>query len=106
MIDQTSINRANRPRRDRRDLWDKTWKDKTGRYTLWQTPNVWLMGWVVFTVLSLLFNGTVSDVFFWLASAGLLTWSFLEITRGVNYFRRALGLLVLYFTIMTIIKGL
>ena len=89
------------------NIWDRTWKDKRGRVVIWQTPNIWLGSWAGLTVLSLLLNrGLLADVFSHLGSAALIVWSLLEITRGVNYFRRALGLLILFFEVATIMKSL
>jgi hypothetical protein len=93
-------------RDQRQDIWDKCWKDRRGHVVLWQTPNIPLIAWAVFTVISLFLSGRVADVFSWLGSAALISWSLLEVFRGVNYFRRALGLLVLIFAVMSLIKSL
>lgn len=89
-----------------RSLWDRTWKDKEGRVVMWQTPNAWLIGWAVFTTISLFFSGRVSDIFSWTASAALITWSLLEIFRGVNYYRRLLGLAVLVYALASLLKSI
>lgn len=89
-----------------RGLWDRTWKDKRGRIVIWQTPNIPLITWAVLTVLSLLVGGRLADVFSWAASAALIAWSLLEVSKGSSYFRRALGLLVLAYAVMTLIKSL
>lgn len=88
------------------DLWDKTWKNDKGHVVLWQMPNIPLIAWAVLTFLSLLFSGRLADVLSWLSSAALITWSLLEIFKGTNYFRRALGLLVLVYAMMALIKSL
>lgn len=87
------------------DIWDRIWYDKKGNLVVWQRPNVWLIGWAVLTVLSLMFSGRVADIFTWIASAALIIWSLLEVTKGVNWFRRALGAVVLIYAIMTLIKS-
>ena len=87
------------------DLWDRTWYDEKGRVVVWQTPNRWLIGWAALTVLSLLFTGRAADIFTWTASGLLIIWSALEVSQGVNYFRRALGLFVLLYAIATLIKS-
>jgi hypothetical protein len=93
-----------RGRRDRRSVWDKLWKDRAGNVVIWQMPNVPLIAWVVLTVVSLVLDtGTAADVASWLADVALIIWSLLEIFKGVDYFRRALGLLVLAFSIMSVI---
>lgn len=89
---------------DIEEIWDRFWRDDKGRIVIWQTPNIYLIAWAVLTVVSLFFNGTIATVFSWLGNIALLTWSILEITKGVNYFRRLLGLLVLVFVIMSVIS--
>lgn len=69
-------------------------------------PNIPLIGWAVFTVLSIVFIGRLADVFSWLGSAALIIWCFLEIFKGVNYFRRLLGLVVLVFAVLILVKSL
>jgi hypothetical protein len=98
--------RVNQGRRDQRSLWDKIWRDRRGRIVLWQTPNPWLIGWLVLTFISLLFTGRRADIFSWLGSVSLIVWSLLEVFKGVNYFRRALGLLVLVMSVMSFIHNL
>ncbi len=88
-----------------RSLWDKTWRDRRGRVVLWQTPNAWLIGWAVLTTVSLFINGRPADVLSWLAQASLAVWCGLEIFRGVDYFRRGLGLLILVFVIMSVVRN-
>lgn len=88
-----------------RTLWDRIWKDRQDRVVIWQNPNAWLIGWAVLTMVSLLLSrGLVADICSWAASASLIVWSFLEISRGVNYFRRVLGAVVLVFAIASLIK--
>ncbi len=41
----------------------------------------------------------ISKIAFLMAATSLLIWAGLELTRGANYFRRALGLIVLLMTI-------
>lgn len=87
------------------EIWDKTWKDRNGRVVVWQTPNAWLIGWAILSIFSLLVNGKTADILSWIASASLIIWSGLEIFRGANYFRRILGLLVLVFAILSLLKS-
>jgi hypothetical protein len=86
------------------EIWDKFWRDDKGRIVIWQTPNASLIGWAVLTVISLFFNGTLADVFSWLGNAALIVWCVLEVFRGVNYFRRLLGVLVFIFVVMSIVN--
>jgi hypothetical protein len=86
------------------NVWDKIWKDKHGDVVIWQTPNAFLIGWAVLTVLCLFTSGKLSDYFGWAGDISLVIWSLLEIFKGVNYFRRILGVIVLAFAIASFIK--
>jgi hypothetical protein len=88
------------------DLWDKFWRDKHGDYVVWQWPNIWLIGWAIATLLSLVTVGKPSDVFSLIGTGLLIIWSLLEIFWGASYFRRVLGLVVLIFSVTMIIKTL
>ena len=90
----------------KRSLWDQIWKDRRGNIVIWQMPNIWLIGWLVLTFLSLLFSGRQADIFSWLGSASLIIWSLLELFKGANYFRRALGLLVLALSLTSLIHNI
>jgi hypothetical protein len=72
-------------------LWDRFWKDRYGHYVIWQTPNAFLIGWVLLTIFSLLVSGKLADIFAVLGSVALITWSLLEVFRGDSYFRQLLG---------------
>jgi hypothetical protein len=75
--------------------------DKSGNFVLWQFPNVPLLIWLIFRLLS--FFNILSDLnyFFDQISTGFLfIWSYLELTQGVNNFRKVLGLVVLVFLII------
>ena len=85
-------------------LWEDFWRDKHGDVVIWQTPNAFLIGWALLTIISLfLNNGSVADLFTWLGMASLVIWSLLEIFKGVNYFRRILGAVVLILILLSII---
>lgn len=75
--------------------------DPTSKFVIFQTPNPPLIGWFLFTMLNLLWHGNQEiHHFFNLMSFGFIfTWAWLEITSGVNYFRRLLGVTVLIITI-------
>ena len=70
-------------------------KDKNGHVVLWQWPNVPLYGWLMFKIVSMpIHNPSLKHGFDSFSMAFLFTWAYLEFTTGVNYFRRALGLIV------------
>lgn len=77
-------------------------KDKKGQIVLFQAPNSPLIGWFIFATLNFLWSGNqpkVHSLFHALSFGFIFTWAWLEITSGVNYFRRTLGLLVLITTV-------
>ena len=73
-------------------MMQRLFRDKAGRVVLIQWPNLPLIGWAGFSLLS---RFTQWKQLAWIGTAFLLVWSLLEIFLGVNYFRRALGLAVL-----------
>ena len=89
-----------------KDIWDKFWRDEEGRVVIWQMPNAWLIAWAAFTTASLLFTSLLADILSWLGSGALIIWALFEVFRGVNYFRRILGLLVLLYAAATLIKSI
>jgi hypothetical protein len=83
-------------------LFDKIFRDSNGEIVLAQTPNLPLIGWIVASLLKLVVtNGKISLGLEALAFGCLFTWAWEELFQGVNYFRRALGLIVLAGAIAT-----
>lgn len=81
-------------------------RDDQGKITIWQWPNIPLYGWLVFKVLSILLDKSQLQVGFdGISKAFLFTWAYLEITQGVNYFRRLLGLFVMIALILGYFKN-
>ena len=81
---------------------ESLFKDVNGDIVLWQWPNIPLYGWIAFKVLSMLVPaGHLRVGMEQLSSAFLFTWAFLEITKGVNYFRRLLGVIVMITLILS-----
>ena len=70
---------------------------KTGRITLAQLPNWQLVVWLLASAVMWLGHpqGRARDVLVVLASAALALWAGDEVLRGVNPFRRILGVAVL-----------
>jgi hypothetical protein len=90
--------------KDQRSLWDKIWLDRQGRFVIWQTPNIWLIIWAVLTFASLFISGRLASDLSFVGDIFLVIWCLLEILKGVNYFRRLLGIVVLIFTISSIVR--
>ncbi|PLS81589.1 hypothetical protein CYG49_01675 [Candidatus Saccharibacteria bacterium] len=75
---------------------DRFFKDSKGNVVITQPPNFPLIAWAVLKVTSLLpWQGDISNGFNLLSSAFLFVWAYLELTAGVNHFRKSLGVLVL-----------
>jgi hypothetical protein len=77
-------------------LFDKTFRDSEGNIVIAQPPNLPILVGITATVLNLLVkNGNIHTVLDAIGFGSLFTWAWLELFEGVNYFRRALGLIVL-----------
>jgi hypothetical protein len=75
--------------------------DKNGRIVLIQLPNLPLAVFFVASISTrLLGGGAATDLLKTIAFGSIFTWAWLEIFAGANYFRRALGLVVLGLSIM------
>jgi hypothetical protein len=75
----------------RQTFWDKCFKDENGRQVLGQKPNKpQLLGWLALLV-SWPLSGRAEHIAAMIAYGFWFTWAWLEITQGVNYFRRACG---------------
>jgi hypothetical protein len=70
---------------------------RTGQITIAQWPNVSLSVFLVATIVMRIFHpaGITEAALRWLALVGLSVWGLDEVVRGVNPFRRGLGLAVL-----------
>jgi hypothetical protein len=85
-----------------RAMYERVFKDQKGTIVLFQIPNSPLICWFIMTVFDFLWSSNQPKVhyLFQILSFGFIfTWAWLEITSGVNYFRRALGVIVLIIAI-------
>lgn len=78
---------------------NKSLKDKDGHWAIASAPNLPLIVWLVTSVINRLVDGRPGQLAKTIAFGALFTWAWLELFDGVNYFRRALGLIVLVFVI-------
>ena len=77
-------------------LFDRTFRDSEGKIVIAQTPNLPLSVGIVASLLKLLVTtGQINLALDIVAFGSLFTWAWEELFQGVNYFRRALGLIVL-----------
>ena len=83
-------------------LIKKIFYNDQGKLVIAQFPNLPIMLAFLFIVLGWInvFNSSTQLVFSNLATSFLVVWAYLEITSGVNYFRRALGVAVLIYIIV------
>lgn len=77
-------------------LFDRVFRDSEGNIVIAQPPNLPLIVGIVASLLKLLFTtGQIYLVLDLVAFGALFTWAWEELFQGVNYFRRALGLIAL-----------
>lgn len=75
---------------------DRFWNDKHGNFVVWQRPNIFLWTWIVSVVVSVLMDTNAVERFVTLVGEiAIFIWAVLELTRGVNGFRKLLGFCVL-----------
>lgn len=77
-------------------LFDRTFRDSEGKIVIAQPPNLPLIVWIVASLLQLIFTtGKINLGLDVIGFGSLFTWAWEELFQGINYFRRALGLIVL-----------
>jgi hypothetical protein len=77
-------------------------KNKDGKIVIWQKPNIFLIGWLLFLVISkIISNKTFKTDLNFISFVFLAVWAVLEILKGDSYFRRALGLVVLAWSVLS-----
>jgi hypothetical protein len=77
-------------------LFDRTFRDNEGKIVIAQKPNLPLLLGLTATLFQFLpTSGKLQTGIEFLAFGALFTWSWQELFEGVNYFRRALGGVVL-----------
>ena len=87
-------------------LFDRTFRDNEGKIVIAQPPNLPLIVWIVASLLKLIFTTGKINLGLDLVAFGVLfTWAWEELFQGVNYFRRALGLIVLVGLIVSRIQA-
>lgn len=79
-----------------RTFSQRFWEDRRGKVIVWQAPNIWLYLWAV-TLVAGWFTpyGFIQKTLGWVSLLSLVIWAVLEAVKGVNYFRRLVGVLVL-----------
>lgn len=76
-------------------------KDK---FTIVQFPNIYLwvmiLSWLIFSLSSGIISGLARTVF----TVSAIIWSYLEVTSGVNWFRKLLGIIVMGLMFLDIVR--
>jgi hypothetical protein len=78
----------------------KAFYDKDGHLILFQVPNVPLILCLISAILGMVLTGIPQTVAILIFNASFLSWAILELTTGVNYFRRSLGLIAIIYMLM------
>lgn len=77
-------------------LFDRTFRDSEGKIVIAQMPNLpILVGLGAIILQFILPSGKIQTASELIAFGALFTWAWQELFEGVNYFRRALGLIAL-----------
>jgi len=75
-------------------LFDRTFRDSEGKIVIAQMPNLpILVGLTAIFLQLVLPSGKIQTALGLVAFGALFTWAWQELFEGVNYFRRALGLI-------------
>jgi hypothetical protein len=78
----------------------KAFYDEHGNLALFQFPNAPIIIWALAALAGHIFTSSwPHKIFSFISLFAIIIWALLEIFSGVSYFRRALGLIVLVFTI-------
>jgi hypothetical protein len=89
---------------DDRSLWDKIWRDNDDNVVIVQMPNIWLILWFVFDVISLMTaSKSLASKTHFVATIFLGVWALLELIKGADYFRQILGAVFVGLTILSIL---
>lgn len=81
-------------------IFDHTFRDSKGNLAIMHWPNVPLYGWIAFKLGAMISNNqNLTDTYNGISTTFLLVWATLEITSGLSYFRRILGLVVFVATV-------
>lgn len=85
-----------------RTFISKCFKDKEGNIAIFQAPNLPIILWFTCAVLNTFIadTSTVHRVLETVGFGALFVWAWLEIFYGVNYFRRALGAIILVVSVL------
>lgn len=73
-------------------ITERFFQDKHGKLVIGQSPNAPILAWAILVVANLFLHNPHVAI---LQNTVLFAWAYLELTEGVNYFRKLLGAVVL-----------
>lgn len=86
-------------------FFNQVFRDDEGKIVLGQPPNLPIIVWITATLLKMIFaTGRINTGLEVIAFGTLFTWAWEELFQGVNYFRRALGFIVIISLIVSKIQ--
>ncbi|HEY9676723.1 MAG TPA: hypothetical protein V6C76_01880 [Drouetiella sp.] len=84
----------------------KIFRDSDGNIVIGQAPNAPLLVWCCASLIRFTApQGALKDAARMVSFGSILYWSWLELVSGVNYFRRACGLVTMLFAVSSRIKN-
>ena len=92
---------ANRLQKSKKLSRNRFFYDSNNSLILLQWPTIPLSIWIVCTIATKFVSGTTQNTLGIIATVALTVWALLEISSGVNYFRRLLGLFILLYIVLT-----
>lgn len=86
-------------------LFNKIFRNQNGKVVVWQSPNSWLWGWIVFSILAKSVEaGNLHRLYYLTGQAFLIVWAYYELRTGASLFRRVLGTAVLVAIVFSYFK--
>lgn len=81
----------------RQNLFDRVFRTSDGKAVIWQSPNAAIISWFFASLMhQILPDGRLHAGAGWLAFCSIFLWASFELFDGVNLFRQALGMFVLF----------
>jgi hypothetical protein len=88
-----------------KDITNRFVRGKDGHTHIIQLPNIPIIGWFLsMLIATFIASGSIKVGFSNLSLAFLAVWSYLEITQGLSYFRRMLGIIAAILTVYSFFK--
>jgi hypothetical protein len=87
-----------------RNITDKLFKDRNGKFIIYQKPNLPLIAWFFcYALANLVNNNNLSLKLTELATLFIALWAYLELNYGVTLFRKIIGVIVFSIVVINIL---